>query len=46
MGLKEGLSRLKSTIKNENLGEFETFAAKMRSQLEELERSYRTREVL
>jgi V/A-type H+-transporting ATPase subunit A len=46
MGLKEGLSRLKSTVRNENLGEFDTFAAKMRSQLEELERSYRTREVL
>jgi V/A-type H+-transporting ATPase subunit A len=46
LGLKESLSRLKSTVKNDNLGEFDTFAAKMRSQLEELERSYRTREVL
>jgi V/A-type H+-transporting ATPase subunit A len=45
-GLKEGLSRLKSTVKNDALGELDTFAAKMRSSLEELERSYRTREAL
>jgi V/A-type H+-transporting ATPase subunit A len=46
LALKEGLSRLKSTVKNENLAEFDSFALKMRSQLDELERSYRTREVL
>jgi V/A-type H+-transporting ATPase subunit A len=46
LGLKESLSRLKSTIKNDNLGEFDTFASRMRTQLDELERSYRTREVL
>jgi V/A-type H+-transporting ATPase subunit A len=45
-GLKEGLSRLKSTVSNDNLAELDTFEAKMRFSLEELERSYRTREVL
>ncbi|GHV94977.1 V-type ATP synthase alpha chain [Spirochaetia bacterium] len=46
LGLKEGLSRLKSTVKNDALVELDRFGAKMRSSLEELERSYRTREVL
>jgi V/A-type H+-transporting ATPase subunit A len=46
MDLKEGLSRLKSTVRNDALDGLETFAGKMRSALEELERSYRTREVL
>ncbi|MCL2042727.1 MAG: V-type ATP synthase subunit A [Treponema sp.] len=41
-GLKEGLSRLKSTVKNDSLDELDMFEAKMRSLLEELEQSYRT----
>jgi len=45
-GLKEGLSRLKSTVKNDALADLDSFEAKMRSALEELERSYRTREAL
>jgi V/A-type H+-transporting ATPase subunit A len=45
-GLKEGLSRLKSTVKNDALAELDSFGAKMRTVLEDLERSYRTREVL
>jgi V/A-type H+-transporting ATPase subunit A len=45
-GLKEGLSRLKSTVKNDELAGIDDFEGKMRSMLEELERSYRTREVL
>jgi V/A-type H+-transporting ATPase subunit A len=44
-GLKEGLSRLKSTVKNDELGGLDSFEAEMRSSLEELERSYRTREL-
>jgi V/A-type H+-transporting ATPase subunit A len=45
-GLKEGLSRLKSTVQNDDLAALDEFEAKMRAALEELERSYRTREVL
>ena len=45
-GLKEGLSRLKSTVLNDALADLDVFEAKMRSSLEELERSYRTREAL
>jgi len=45
-GLKEGMSRLKSTVKNDALGGFNTFEGKMRSMLEELERAYRTRSSL
>jgi V/A-type H+-transporting ATPase subunit A len=45
-GLKEGLSRLKSTVKNDELAGIDDFEGKMRSMLEELERNYRTREVL
>ena len=45
-GLKEGLSRLKSTVRNDALAALDAFEGKMRSVLEELERSYRTREVL
>jgi V/A-type H+-transporting ATPase subunit A len=45
-GLKEGLSRLKSTVRNDALAALDAFEGKMRSALEELERSYRTREVL
>jgi V/A-type H+-transporting ATPase subunit A len=44
-GLKEGLSRLKSTVKNDALGDLEAFEAQMRSTLEEMERSYRTRDL-
>jgi V/A-type H+-transporting ATPase subunit A len=46
MSIREELSRLKSSVKNddaEGLGEFER---NMRAGLDELERSYRTREVL
>ncbi|MDR0487649.1 MAG: V-type ATP synthase subunit A [Treponema sp.] len=45
-GLKEGMSRLKSTIKNDEVSEFNVFEGKMRHTLEELERSYRIRETL
>jgi len=44
-GLKEKLSRLKSTVKNDELSSLDSFEAAMRSSLEELERSYRTREL-
>ena len=44
MGLKEKLSRLKSTVKNDELGELDSFEAKMRTSLEELERSYRAKD--
>jgi V/A-type H+-transporting ATPase subunit A len=40
-GLKEELSRLKNTVKNDNLTELDSFEAKMRSLLEKLERSYK-----
>jgi V/A-type H+-transporting ATPase subunit A len=46
LGLKEGLSRLKSTAKNDALDALDAFQGKMRAALDELERSYRTREVL
>jgi V/A-type H+-transporting ATPase subunit A len=46
MGLREGLSRLKSTVKNDTPGGLDAFEGRMRSAMEELERSYRTREVL
>ena len=42
-GLKETLSRLKSTIKNNELGEFNAVEENMRHTLEELETSYRQR---
>jgi V/A-type H+-transporting ATPase subunit A len=45
-GLREGISRLKSTVKNNALGGFNAFEGKMRHTLDELERSYRTRETL
>jgi V/A-type H+-transporting ATPase subunit A len=45
-GLKEGLSRLKSTVKNDELSELDVFEAKMRSSMEDLERSYRSKETL
>jgi len=42
-GLKEGLSRLKSAVKNEEKEKLNEFELKMRLTLEELERSYRSR---
>jgi V/A-type H+-transporting ATPase subunit A len=42
-GLKEGMSRLKSTVRNDALGDLNSFEGKMRNTLEELERAYRTR---
>jgi len=45
-GLKEEISRLKSTIKNDNISGFNSFEGKMRHTLEELERTYRTRNIL
>ena len=45
-GLKEGLSRLKNTVKNDDLAGLNSFEAKMRSQLDELERSYMARDKL
>jgi V/A-type H+-transporting ATPase subunit A len=44
--IRERLSRLKSVVKNDELDGLEDFEREMRSGLEELERSYRTREVL
>jgi V/A-type H+-transporting ATPase subunit A len=44
--IRERLSRLKSDVKNEDLPGLEDFAAGMRGSLEELERSYRSREGL
>jgi len=46
LSYREGLSRLKSEIKNDDADGFTLFEQKMRADLEELERSYRTREVL
>jgi V/A-type H+-transporting ATPase subunit A len=46
MGLKESLSRLKSTVANDSLGDLDSFEAKMVSSLDELERSYRARKTL
>jgi len=45
-GLKEILSRLKSTVRNDALSEFNVFEGKMRYALDELERAYRTRTAL
>jgi V/A-type H+-transporting ATPase subunit A len=44
-GLKERMSRLKSTVRNDSLGDFNEFEGKMRYTLEELEKAYRTRSV-
>jgi V/A-type H+-transporting ATPase subunit A len=43
-GLKEGLSRLKSTVKNDELDQLSIFESNMRNMLDELERSYRMRQ--
>ena len=45
-GLKENLSRLKSTVRNDSPGDINSFEGKMRDALDELERAYRTRNVL
>jgi len=45
-GLREKLSRLKSAVKNDSLGEIDEFGVKMRHKLEELEKTYRARKVL
>ena len=42
-GLKEGMSRLKSTVKNNELSALNDFEGKMRDTLEDLERAYRSR---
>ncbi|MCL2443046.1 MAG: V-type ATP synthase subunit A [Treponema sp.] len=42
-GLKEGLSRLKSSIRNDSLFDLNEFEEKTRNTLEELERAYRAR---
>jgi V/A-type H+-transporting ATPase subunit A len=44
--LREGLSRLKSSVKNDDLGGLDDFENQMKSSLEDLERSYRTKEIL
>jgi V/A-type H+-transporting ATPase subunit A len=44
--LRERLSRLKSLVKNDGLSGIDDFEAEMRYGLEELERSYRSKEVL
>jgi len=44
--LKEGLIRLKSTVKNDELGAIHECEEKMRNMLEELQRSYRLRKTL
>jgi len=44
--LKERISRLKSTIKNDDLDSMEKFEENMRNTLEELERTYKARKIL
>jgi V/A-type H+-transporting ATPase subunit A len=44
--IRERLSRLKSDVKNEDSEKFSDFEQEMRNALENLERSYRTKEVL
>ncbi|MDR2398468.1 MAG: V-type ATP synthase subunit A [Spirochaetaceae bacterium] len=44
LAIREQLSRLKSTITNDDLGAFEDFEIAMRGALEELERTYRIKE--
>jgi V/A-type H+-transporting ATPase subunit A len=46
LSIREQLSRLKSTIKNDEIMSFGEFEGQMRGAMEELERMYRTREVL
>ena len=44
-GFKEELSRLKSTVKNDDLGDLDEFEGRMISAMDALEQSYRTRKV-
>jgi V/A-type H+-transporting ATPase subunit A len=44
--VRERLARLKSVVKNDDLGELEAFYEDMRNALEELERSYRLKEAV
>jgi V/A-type H+-transporting ATPase subunit A len=46
LSIREGLSRLKSDVKNDEADGFAEFEHDMRSDLDVLERSYRSREVL
>ena len=46
LSVREKLSRLKSVIKNEDSGSLAEFELEMRGELEELERSYRSKETL
>jgi V/A-type H+-transporting ATPase subunit A len=46
LSIREGLSRLKSQVKNDDPGGLEDFENQMKAGLEELERSYRTKEIL
>jgi V/A-type H+-transporting ATPase subunit A len=46
VAVREGLSRLKSAVKNDDLSALDDFERGMRRSLEELERSYRAREIL
>jgi V/A-type H+-transporting ATPase subunit A len=41
--IKEEMSRLKSTVKNDSIAEINNFESRMRSTLEELEKAYRRR---
>jgi V/A-type H+-transporting ATPase subunit A len=44
--VRERLARLKSEVKNDNLGALGDFESEMRGALEELDRSYRTKETM
>jgi V/A-type H+-transporting ATPase subunit A len=46
LSIREGLSRLKSEVKNNETDGIEEFEREMRADLDVLERSYRNREVL
>jgi V/A-type H+-transporting ATPase subunit A len=46
LSIRERISRLKSVVRNEDLSGLERFEADMRGALEDLERSYRTKEML
>jgi len=46
LSLREGLSRLKSSVKNDDPGGFAEFEQEMKADLETLERGYRNRETL
>jgi V/A-type H+-transporting ATPase subunit A len=44
--IREHLSRLKSEVKNDDLGALGDFESEMRGALEELDRSYHTQETI